>query len=953
MSENIKIIDTNKPFLLNQKDLVFYIESGELDIFSVKLDHGNIIYSRKHIFQANQSQFIFSIGNHNNYQISLLAVPNNDTIIKTYKKSHIHKLSQNPQFSTKIYSNIENWICSLYSSIIHKTPPVTFEQLIINKQISIKKKTYIRTKDDLLWVNVVKGLSSFTGYENIIIKNGVFFPISKHEWLYCIKNSTFYSLDSNSYFSQDSLWSGLDEFHKIICKCFQKNNLEFEENERNRLLKKNEMESSDYKNTLKRLSGILSLKNKKVTVIEQEEDLLFSVCQVIGKKQGIKFEKEPASIKDYQNRLDIIARASKVRLRKIMLKHKWWNCDNGAFLGFLEDGDIPVALTPVANNRYEMYDHLTRTKKIVKAKDAEELSPFGYVFYKPLGDDEISGWELFKLGIFGCQNDMIMVLLMGICGSLLGLLVPIITGLIFDIIIPEASKSQLVQIALILITCAFVIFIFEIVKAISMLRLETKLDYSIQAAIWDRLLSLPVSFFRKYSAGDLANRSLGINVIRQIMSGATIHAFLAAIFSSFNLILIFFYDWRLALIAILIVFISVLLTIISSLIQIKYQRIINNIEGKISGLVLQFITGICKLRVTGTEDRAFSVWAKEFSMKKYLGYKSGKIENIMTSFNSAFPLLSSMAIFSWVILQSQDLTTGRFIAFSAAYGSFQNALLQMSTALTSVLNIIPLYERAKPIIKEIPEDNKTKESPGILTGDIEVRHVNFRYKKESPLVINDISMHFKPEEYIALVGSSGSGKSTIVRILLGFEEPDSGVVYYDGQNLKTLDMREVRRQIGVVLQNGKLFEGDIFTNIVGNSNLTIDDAWEAAKMAGLDEDIDEMPMGMHTIISAGGGTLSGGQRQRLLIARAIVRKPRIIFFDEATSALDNNTQAIVSQSLDNLKATRIVIAHRLSTIINAEKIYVLEKGSIVQSGTYDELIKQKGLFAELAKRQIA
>jgi ATP-binding cassette subfamily C protein len=488
----------------------------------------------------------------------------------------------------------------------------------------------------------------------------------------------------------------------------------------------------------------------------------------------------------------------------------------------------------------------------------------------------------------------------------------------------------------------------------AVLRIESRTDGSLQAAIWDRLLSLPAPFFRSYVVGDLAVRAMGIGEIRRLLSDIVITALITSVFSGFNFLLLFYYDWRLALVAGGLTITALVVTSLAGYLQVRYQRELKKFEGKISGIVLQFISGISKLRVAGAEAHAFAYWAKEFSAQKKLAFRARTVENYLVIFNAAFPIISSMALFGWIAFYSpQVLSTGSFLAFFAAFSQIQAASLYISTIVISILGIVPIYERVKPILTALPEVQAAKANPGELSGAIELNHVAFRYSPNGPLILKDVSLLIEPGEFVAFVGPSGSGKSTLFRLLLGFEKPESGSIYFDGQDLAMLDIQAVRRQIGVVLQNSQLMTGDIFTNIVGSAPLTIEDAWEAARMAGLEEDIRQMPMGMQTVISEGGSTFSGGQRQRLAIARAIVKKPRMMLFDEATSALDNRTQAQVSKSLESLQATRIVIAHRLSTIINADRIFVIKDGIVVQSGNYQELMSQEGPFAELAKRQIA
>jgi NHLM bacteriocin system ABC transporter ATP-binding protein len=558
-----------------------------------------------------------------------------------------------------------------------------------------------------------------------------------------------------------------------------------------------------------------------------------------------------------------------------------------------------------------------------------------------------------KFGTFGCKRDLWKVLLLGLAAGLLGLIVPIATQVIFDTVVPNKDKGQLLAIGLFLVAVALATALFQVTRSLSLLRVEGKVDASLQAAVWDRLLSLPASFFRRYSAGDLGQRAMGIDSIRELVSGPVATTILSATFSLFNVVLLFYYDALLAVVALALIAVAVAVAVLAGVVQVRYQREVVYRAGRIWGLVLQIINGIAKIRVIAGEDRAFVRWAEQFAIQRKTAYKARSVQANLLVFNAAFPIVASLTIFATLAATNGGgLSPGRFVAFNTAFAVVLINTLQVSTAVAAILSVVPIYERIKPILHSLPEVDESKTLPGELEGAIEASHVSFRYAEGGPLILSDVSMHVKPGEFVALVGPSGSGKSTLLRLLLGLERPESGAIYYDSQDLSGLDVREVRRQIGTVIQNGKVMTGNLLENIVGSSLLTIDDAWEAARMAGIEDDIKQMPMGMFTLVSEEGGTFSGGQRQRLMIARAIVKKPRIVFFDEATSALDNSSQELVSESLEALHATRVVIAHRLSTIMNADRIYVMQNGRVVQHGTYDELMQQLGLFAQLAKRQI-
>ncbi len=496
--------------------------------------------------------------------------------------------------------------------------------------------------------------------------------------------------------------------------------------------------------------------------------------------------------------------------------------------------------------------------------------------------------------------------------------------------------------------------IFQLTRSIAVLRLGGKADGRVQAAVWDRLLSLPVTFFRRYTVGDLANRSLGVNAIREMLTGNVLTLLLGAVFSVFSFALLFYYSWRLALIATALVLLLSGVTAGLVYLQIRHQRALLDLQGKIASLLFGLINGIAKLRVAGAEARAYARWAERFAEQRRRTLAAQRAANVQAAYNAVYGVLTSLIIFAVVgYASTETMPIGEFLAFSAAFGQFLAATLSLVSAFSSVLTMVPIYERLSPILTTVPEVDESKAEPGDLAGEIEFSHVSFRYQGDGPLILDDVSFRAGPGEFIALVGPSGAGKSTCLRLILGFEKPTSGSIYFDGQDLAGLAVQSVRRQIGVVLQTGRPMAGSIFSNITGSSNLGIDDAWEAARAAGLEEDIKAMPMGMHTVISEGAETFSGGQKQRILIARAIVNRPRIILFDEATSALDNRTQEIVSRSLERLKATRIVIAHRLSTIQNADRIYVVDGGRVVEEGSYQDLLHRNGPFARLAERQIA
>ena len=362
--------------------------------------------------------------------------------------------------------------------------------------------------------------------------------------------------------------------------------------------------------------------------------------------------------------------------------------------------------------------------------------------------------------------------------------------------------------------------------------------------------------------------------------------------------------------------------LISALMQMKIAKRRMELAAKENGMSFALISGVQKIKLAGAEKRAFSRWARAFTASAELSYNPPMFIKVSGVIATAVSLVGTMVIYYLAV--KTRVSASEYIAFSSSYGIVTGAFSSLTSVALTVASIKPILEMAEPIMRSEPESAENKAMVTQLSGNIELSNV----------------------------GTTGCGKSTLMRLMLGFETPEKGAVYYDGRDMSKLDLPSLRRRIGVVMQDGNLFQGDIYSNIVISApQLTLAEAWEAAEIAGIADDIRAMPMGMQTVIAEGQGGISGGQKQRLMIARAVAPKPKILMFDEATSALDNRTQKQVSDALDKLKCTRIVIAHRLSTIRNCDRILVLDKGHIMEDGTYEELIAKNGFFANLVARQ--
>lgn len=959
------VVGGNSPILLNEPDAVYLLRSGRLEVFSVGVEDGQARGTRHHFFTAIEGDALFGMDCHRHGEgQALLAVGVVGTRLLKLDQTRLRACVDLPGIAHTLAPILDRWVMALSTGVTRTIVPHPRADLQIEAEsvTTVASGQLVRARKAVSWVRHVEGQSLFIGMEELAdMAPGTNFPLASTTWLQALGPVTLSSVDTVTALTESACWKGLDALYGVLFRCEFLNVRLATADELNRLREKSDRDRRVSSDALDALAGVMSSRRAAFAGVPIDDPLV-AACVMVGRALGIEIREKPRPKDDEPplQRLDAILRASRVRSRKVRLSGNWWAEESWPMLAFVEPAG-GGAVSPVAILRHAghfvLHDPATRRRVRVTGDVAATLSGDAVSFYRPFPHRSLKPLDLTRFGLHGAAFDVVRPILVGVCGGLLAMVPPFLTGLLVDTVIPEAARSHLVQIAIVLVVVALTTTSFDIVRNLSALRLEARMSAVVQPAMWDRLLSLPMSFFRRFTAGDLAQRANAIDAIRQAISGAAVETAMTSLFSLFLLVQLFYYSWPLAILGTGLVLLAVAGTLLVGYLKLPHQRDVIALEGRISGLVLQLLSGISRLRVAGAEGRAFAEWAHMFARKKTLALRAGMIDTWLATGTSMFTTTSGMLIF-WVLqtyLRGPDggMSAGHFIAFNIAFGTFLGQMLQLSYAAISVLWVVPLYERAKPILEALPEVDHTRTDPVDLTGRIDIDHLSFRYQADGPLILNDVSMHIGAGEYVAIVGLSGSGKSTLFRLLLGLDSPTAGAIYFDGADLAQLDVAKIRRRIGTVLQNGRIRDGSILHNILGSAPLTADDAWEAARLAGFDQDVKEMPMGMQTMLQQGGLTLSGGQRQRLIIARAIVTRPRILLFDEATSALDNRTQAIVSRSLQDLQATRVAIAHRLSTIRGADRIYVLEGGRLAQIGTYDELEDQPGLFARLISRQQA
>lgn len=709
-----------------------------------------------------------------------------------------------------------------------------------------------------------------------------------------------------------------------------------------------------------------NLRNK--TDYSAENDL-YRAVRFAAERQGITLVDEGsllAMLQQEEMTVQAIARASHFICREVTLDLDWFRSDSGVLLAFLPQGEgrdakgrkdagpSPIACFP-KGDRYCYFNGSTGETAALTPEIAAKLDPKAFALRRALPPKPVSRRDALAFIRKSVHTkEVVRFLILSVIIALLAVLIPKLNQLIYDEYIPMGNYSVLIQVCLVILASMVGNVFISVVKSLLAYRIPARAGYELQEAVFHRIFELPESFFRKYdsaelatrvsSAGGIANKALGIAVVNGF----------GLIVSIIYLIQMIRYSWKLALVGMLMLLVMGAAVYLLSKITLRPAAEMAELEGKASGKLYQFLGSVDKLRMAGAENRAVLEYIDPISKERKISIRTNRLTAFLSILIDASGTLFSMVLYYMMIKSNLSITMGAFMAFTTSFGALSGNTMDFVRAMVDYNAMKPLIKRLEPILQAAPEDNAGKNVILSLGGGVRVENVSFSYTREQPPVLNQVSMDIAPGEYVAIVGPSGCGKSTLLKLLLGFETPNSGRICYDQTDLASIDKHSLRKRLGVVLQNGKLISGSISDNITITSSgrKDIGKVWKTIEDVGLREDVEAMPMNIHTVLNESGGTISGGQQQRILIARAIYNDPEILFFDEATSALDNITQARVCQSLEKLRITRVVIAHRLSTVRNCDRIIVLDRGRIVEEGNFETLMERRGQFYAMASRQL-
>jgi NHLM bacteriocin system ABC transporter ATP-binding protein len=957
-SARVRKVAAHHALILDDPSVAWLVRSGGAEVFTSQAEAGRPVGRRRFLFRARVHDLVFALGDGvNKGQTQLAMIATEELSLLQIPLDRLEAVLEAE--GVRAAAAIEAWAGSVSAFTVSGALPAGALQLPEFGEALLEPDQHFHPgRNRFCWVRLTSGrLSLMSSAEMQVTPQDAYLPIPSGMWVTAAEPSVVEVSTTDEALSSGELVAGLGLLHELLSKRLVVLDSEETQRQLSMLRERGKMQQRLAAMAFESTASVLDPRRSDPV----RDTPVLTAMTVIGNALGIRIDAPPRSAAPGRSGdpVEAIARASHIRSRRVLLRDGWWKADGGPLLGFLQSNEAPVALL-CSRGTYEAFDPESGNRFTVDERTAASLVPEAVMIYPRLPDNVKKSWQLLRSSLQGRSRDVLAVLLLSLSITLIGMLTPLALASVMNQAIPDSNQRLLLELGLALVAASFGSGLFELSRTVIAIRIGITVDARAESLIWDKLLKLKTSFFKGYSSGDLLSRVTAVTEINKTLNGAALQSVLSSVMTLLNLGLLFYFSPRLATIAFGLGLSVAAVTIVGGYFVRRYKIALRDQTGHVFGLVVQMITGVAKIRVAGAQPRAYALWLRKYSEQLTLVRKSQSVEDCVTAFNHAVPTISSILLF-WISVDlltapatagGQQLGVGTFLAFNTALATFIGGTTSLSNVLVEAMDSISASHRIEPILQAPAEVSGHKVDPGPLEGSITLSRVDFRYTADGPKILDNISLEVNPAEFVALVGPSGSGKSTILRLLLGFESPTSGSVFFDGQDLASLDIAAVRRQLGVVLQSGVLTSGTILENICGDAQLSLEEAWEAAADVGIADDIRSMPMGMYTVVSEGGTNLSGGQRQRLLLARALVTRPKILLLDEATSALDNITQSIVSESLRRRRVSRFVIAHRLSTIKDADRIYVIDRGRIVDSGNFDELAGRKGLFSALIARQM-
>ena len=945
----------NLPLRLDDHKFAWFIEQGAVDLFLVETKEGAEQSAPQHLLRADAGRLLPGVAPQAGpTTLGLIAKGLPGTQLRRLPVSSLTVISK-----AELAGHVDAWLTDLSvmlgRDVLHRPHP---DELLEPDQVRQTDGGTVSARRGVVWVSgLAPGEGLYLGLTDAGDTGSHAIPLTPDSWLTLMGPTSLTACSSEALAREDRLLPALAHFHATALSLERLNRSLAVADQVNLERARASNRRDDEEGARRHLFNLYGLLRDEEGA-EVSGTALRETLMVIGRCEGIDFKWPPRQdATDSTPKLDEILDVSGVRARQVRLseKDRWWTSDSGTMLGYRKDDGQPVALVPGLFGSYRAVDPVQQRTTRITSANVGSFHAEAWLFYVPLNAAGAGLHDLFRIAKTGAMTHLVRFMGAGLLAGLILLLPAVVLGYITDEVIPSGETGLLYLACAALAAFALIGALAHIFQGMALMRLEGRAVSRIEAAFWDRMLRLPPSILHRYPAGDLAMRGMTFQQLRDAGQSVIANTVLSVIFLLPVFFLIFFYDTALGTITSAFAVASLVVTVALGVRQIAPHGRVIRVVHRLAGRLFQLINGISKLRVDGAEGSAFAVWAREYREQKNAELELGTFEGHLQAFGAALPLLAgAVLLLAVTMLERNTLAVGDFLVVYVVFLVFQSAVARLGESFSAVAAILPAFDQVRPLLDEAPETSVYGEPVQNLGGEIVFDQVSFRYDPNGPLILDNVSIRARPGEFIAIAGESGAGKSTLFRLALGLDHPSSGAVYYDGRDLKHLNVKQLRRKIGAVPQDVQLHPEDVWDNIIGDyEGASEEDAWEAARTAAVDKEIKAMPMGLMTCVGASASVTSGGESQRIMIAQALIRNPRILLLDEATNWLDNESQARVMANLAGLTSTRLVIAHRLSTLRQADRIYVLRAGRVVQAGAYEELMASEGVFRDLVRRQLA